>query len=217
MMWWCGDCVAIIYSLPKMGLCGSSMSADDKQSMVDNQKLDNVLAKKQNEENRVIKLLLLGMRCSTLDALDARRSTLVITRSTDRLWSDRLGVICWWGQVLVSRVNRRSSNKCKLFTVRRDSGNDHHQQISRSNSTTQLIAVVWCGVVVVMVCSENEKATFRYVLRRNVVESMQTLLMGCQKYNIAFKNGVCIRGGRGLVVVVMVVGCRFLQTVMCDV
>jgi hypothetical protein len=43
---------------------------------------------------------------------------------------------------------------------------------------------------VVAVCSENEKATFRYVLRRNVVESMQTLLMGCQKYNLTFKNAV---------------------------
>jgi hypothetical protein len=36
------------------------MSHDDKQSLADNQKLDHVLQKKQAEENRVIKLLLLG-------------------------------------------------------------------------------------------------------------------------------------------------------------
>ncbi len=37
------------------------MSHDDKQSVADNQKLDHVLQKKQAEENRVIKLLLLGI------------------------------------------------------------------------------------------------------------------------------------------------------------
>jgi len=36
--------------------------------------------------------------------------------------------------------------------------------------------------------SENEKATFRYVLRRNVVESMQTLLMGCTKFGFPFSD-----------------------------
>jgi len=101
-----------------MGVCGSSLSADEKQSLADNQKLDQVLAKKQGEETRVIKLLLLGTG---------------------------------------------ESGKSTIFK---------QMQIIYGQEGF----------------SENEKATFRYVLRRNVVESMQTLLMGCQKFNIPFTN-----------------------------
>jgi len=101
-----------------MGICGSSLTPDEKQSLADNQKLEQVLQKKQNEENRVIKLLLLGTG---------------------------------------------ESGKSTVFK---------QMQIIYGQEGF----------------SENEKATFRYVLRRNVVESMQTLLMGCQKFSIPFKN-----------------------------
>lgn len=101
-----------------MGLCGSSLSAEEKQQQQDNQKMDHVMAKKQAEETRVIKLLLLGTG---------------------------------------------ESGKSTIFK---------QMQIIYGQEGF----------------SENEKATFRYVLRRNVVESMQTLLMGCQKFNIAFQN-----------------------------
>jgi len=86
--------------------------------MVANQKLDQVLQKRQNEETRVIKLLLLGTG---------------------------------------------ESGKSTIFK---------QMQIIYGQEGF----------------SENEKSTFRYVLRRNVVESMQTLLMGCTKFAIPFKN-----------------------------
>jgi len=86
--------------------------------MVENQKLDQVLQKRQNEETRIIKLLLLGTG---------------------------------------------ESGKSTIFK---------QMQIIYGQEGF----------------SENEKSTFRYVLRRNVVESMQTLLMGCTKFNIPFTN-----------------------------
>jgi len=36
--------------------------------------------------------------------------------------------------------------------------------------------------------SDYEKSTFRHVVRRNVVESTQTLLFGCEKFQVPFKN-----------------------------
>jgi len=101
-----------------MGLCASSLTQEEKAALADNQKLDHVLQKKQNDENRVIKLLLLGTG-------ESGKSTIFKQM-----------------QILYGQEG---------FT-------------------------------------ENEKATFRYVLRRNVVESMQALLMGCQKFNIGLQN-----------------------------
>ncbi len=43
-----------------MGLCGSSLTADEKASASDSHRMDQVLVAKQEEEQRVIKLLLLG-------------------------------------------------------------------------------------------------------------------------------------------------------------
>jgi len=101
-----------------MGLCGSSMTADEKASIAANQLLDVVLQKKQIEETKVIKLLLLGTG---------------------------------------------ESGKSTIFK---------QMQILYGQEGF----------------SENEKATFRYVLRRNVVESMQTLLMGCTKFGYQFQD-----------------------------
>jgi len=36
--------------------------------------------------------------------------------------------------------------------------------------------------------SDFEKKTFKHVLRRNIIECIQTLIMGCQKFELPFKN-----------------------------
>jgi guanine nucleotide-binding protein G(i) subunit alpha len=94
------------------------MSPEEKDAMIANQKMEAVLQKKQADENKIIKLLLLGTG---------------------------------------------ESGKSTIFK---------QMQILYGQEGF----------------SENEKNTFRYVLRRNVVESMQTLLMGCQKFDVKFQN-----------------------------
>jgi len=44
--------------------------------------------------------------------------------------------------------------------------------------------------------TEYEKSTFRHVIRRNIVESMQTLLFGVEKFCYTFKNPQSERSGK---------------------
>ncbi len=46
----------------------------------------------------------------------------------------------------------------------------------------------WCMAGVWLVCSDYEKATYRLVARRNVVESMQALVAGCDRFNLHFQH-----------------------------
>jgi GTPase SAR1 family protein len=101
-----------------MGLCGSSVSEADKAGMKENTKADRVLVRKQEEENKIIKLLLLGTG-------ESGKST--IFKQMQVLYDE------------------------KGF-------------------------------------SEYELQTFRQVVRRNVVESMQVLLLGCEQFQFKLRN-----------------------------
>jgi len=95
-----------------MGCCGSSLSEDQRIAIADSARLDRMLSANQNEDNKIIKLLLLGTG---------------------------------------------ESGKSTIFK--------QMQLIYQPEGFTDF-----------------EKSTFRHVIRRNVVEAMQTLLIGCLKF-----------------------------------
>jgi len=101
-----------------MGCCGSGMSAEEKSQMDGSSKMDRLMVLRQDEDRKIIKLLLLGTG---------------------------------------------ESGKSTIF-----------KQMQ--------ILYVEEGF------SDYEKSTFRHVVRRNVVESTQTLLFGCEKFQLPFKN-----------------------------
>jgi len=109
-----------------MGLCSSSLSEEEKSTQSDSTKLDRVLVTKQEEDNKVIKLLLLGTGESGKSTIFKQMQILYVEEG---------------------------------FT-------------------------------------EYEKSTFRHVVRRNVVESMQTLLFGCEKFGLAFEGGESDRSAK---------------------
>jgi GTPase SAR1 family protein len=102
-----------------MGCCSSSLNEEDKAALQDSTKLDKVLVNKQEEDNKVIKLLLLGTGESGKSTIFKQMQILYVEEG---------------------------------FT-------------------------------------DYEKSTFRHVVRRNVVEAMQTLVFGCERFSITFKMG----------------------------
>jgi len=109
-----------------MGCLNTSMSDEDKAALNDSTKLDKVLVNKQEEDNKVIKLLLLGTGESGKSTIFKQMQILYVEEG---------------------------------FT-------------------------------------DYEKSTFRHVVRRNVVESMQTLLFGCERFQIPFKHTNSERAGK---------------------
>lgn len=101
-----------------MGLCGSSMSEDEKAALDESRKMDRVLTERNENEARTVKLLLLGTG---------------------------------------------ESGKSTIFK--------QMQIIYQSEDFT-----------------DYEKSTYRDVVRRNVVESMQSLLFGCEKFGFELKT-----------------------------
>jgi len=106
--------------------CVPSMNDEDKAALNDSTKLDKVLVNKQEEDNKVIKLLLLGTGESGKSTIFKQMQILYVEEG---------------------------------FT-------------------------------------DYEKSTFRHVVRRNVVESMQTLLFGCERFQIPFKHTNSERAGK---------------------
>jgi len=101
-----------------MGVCSSSATTEDRTATAENNRLDRVLVSKQEEENKVIKLLLLGTGESGKSTIFKQMQILYVEEG---------------------------------FT-------------------------------------DYEKSTFRHVIRRNVVEAMQTLLFGVEKFGLSFRN-----------------------------
>jgi GTPase SAR1 family protein len=100
-----------------MGICGSSLTEDQKKAIAESAKLDKALTGKSQEEQKVIKVLLLGTG---------------------------------------------ESGKSTIFK---------QMQILYAKGF-----------------SEFERSTFRHVVRRNVVEAMQALISGVEKFRFQWQN-----------------------------
>jgi GTPase SAR1 family protein len=105
-----------------MGLCGSSLSEEERQAQKLSHKVDSALTAGQSEDLKVIKLLLLGTG---------------------------------------------ESGKSTIFK---------QMQILYAKGF-----------------SEFERSTFRHVVRRNVVEAMQTLISGVDKFRLQWENPISAR------------------------
>jgi GTPase SAR1 family protein len=107
-----------------MGICGSSLTEDQKRAIAESNKLDKMLNSTSNEEQKVIKLLLLGTG---------------------------------------------ESGKSTIFK---------QMQILYAKGF-----------------SDFERSTFRHVVRRNVVEAMQTLIGGVEKFRYQWQHPHSAKAG----------------------
>ncbi len=132
----------------------------------------SLIDEKSKEETKVIKLLLLGMSVSACFG----RPTLPVSLLC-------MCAVCAVSQVPVNQANQPFSNRCKFCTKKLLSSN---WILPACPPPAQLRIIHVCCVR----CSDIEINNFASVCRKNIIEAMQTLILGVQKFEMKWSNDV---------------------------